>query len=133
MKKIIGAIITILILALIGWFVYYFFIDCEKFDFEYERHFTLTKMDYAVINDEVTIKLINIKDETYVDSDGTKSGEIVYKLIVKDDYRMKFVTLGSFSNPVVKPEKMDYEITLIKMDENNNPTFSVKKLEAKKY
>ena len=63
MKKIRRILVGVIILGLLGFGIYKFFIDVEKYNTTYDKYFTLEEMDYAVVEDDVIVKLINIKDD----------------------------------------------------------------------
>ena len=113
MKKIIGIITGVLILIILGVFVYRVFIDCEKVTTSYERYFTLSEMDYAVIDDNLVVKLLDIKDDK-------DKGQTIVKLLVINESKIAYVELGSVDPKRVFTEKLtlEYTINLIRIDDD---------------
>ena len=113
MKKIIGIISVAVILILLGFGIYKFFIDCDRIDTFYNRYFTLDEMDYAVVEDAVTVKLLDIKNDK-------DAGQYIVKLLVLNDAKIAYVELGSVDPHSVQTDKisLEYTIDLIRIDED---------------
>lgn len=120
MKKIIRIIIILVVLGLLGYGIYKVFIDCKKVNAFYDRYFTLNEMDYAVVEDEVTVKLLDIKDNRCTDDDCEREGQYLVKLIVLNGAKIAYVELGTLDPITVKIDKisLEYTINLIRVDEN---------------
>ena len=63
MKKIINIVVTLAIIGLIGFGIYKLFIDGERLNSFFDREVTLEVWDQVSVSDEVTIKLIKVKDD----------------------------------------------------------------------
>lgn len=131
MKKIIKFIITISILILIGYGVYKFFFDCKRVNTEFDRNFILEEMDYAKIDKEAVVKLLDIKDSRCLEENCEREGQFEIKLLVLNDMRMSYVTLGSLSESAKDIEKLGYSIELIEASENE-VTLKLQRLEDRK-
>ena len=75
MKKLIGGLITLAVVVAIGWFVYDFFIDCEKYTSNFGKYFTLKEKDQVTVEDEAIVKLVKINDKRYKE-DGKLKGRV---------------------------------------------------------
>lgn len=128
MKKLISLVIGIGIIVLIGYLVYHFFIDCEKFNSEFDKRFTMSEMDQVTIEDEVIIKLLSIEDNTYQHEDGTTSGEYEFKVLVLHDDDIAYVTMGSFSNPEIQPGKLKYRLKFVELKDEDEATFIISRM-----
>ena len=120
MKKKIGLIIGLIILIVLGIFIYKFFIDCNKITTTFNRLFTLQKLDYAVIEDEVIIKLLDIEDNHCYDPECQNEGQYVVKLLVLNDHHLAYVELGTLTplSVTIDKLKLEYTINLDSADEN---------------
>lgn len=120
MKKKIGIIIGLVILVLLGIFIYKFFIDCERVNTDFDRYFTLQEMDYAVIEDQVTVKLLDIEDNHCQGEGCNGEGQYVVKLLVLNDAKFAYVELGTLTplSVTIDKLKLEYTINLIRVDEN---------------
>ncbi len=112
MKKFIWIIGWVVVLGILGFGIYKFFIDCEKIETEYYRYFTLSEMDYAVANEDVTVKLIDIKNDK-------DTGQYLVRLLVLNDAKIAYVELGSIDPTSVKTDKLslEYTVSLIRVDD----------------
>ncbi len=119
MKKIIRIIVGLVILGLLAFAVYKFFIDCERTNTYYEKYFTLDEMDYAVIEDELIVKLLDIKDDRCLDADCDREGQYLVKLLVVNSAKIAYVELGTLSPTSVELDiiSLEYTLTLIRVDE----------------
>lgn len=113
MKKFIWIIGWVVVLGLLGFGIYKFFIDCEKVNTYFDRYFTLDEMDYAVVEDAVTVKLLDIKDDE-------NEGQYIVKLLVLNDAKIAYVELGSIDPLSVEIDKLnlEYIINLIRVDDD---------------
>ena len=120
MKKKIGIIIGLVILVLLGIFIYKFFIDCEKINTYFDINFTLQEMDYAVIEDQVTVKLLDIEDNHCQGEGCNGEGQYVVKLLVLNGAKFAYVELGTLTplSVTIDKLKLEYTINLIRVDEN---------------
>ena len=112
MKKFIWIIGWVVVLGILGFDIYKFFIDCEKIETEYYRYFTLSEMDYAVASEDVTVKLIDIKNDK-------DTGQYLVRLLVLNDAKIAYVELGSIDPTSVKTDKLslEYTVSLIRVDD----------------
>ena len=119
MKKTIGILMGLVIIGLIIFGIYKVFIDCEKTNTFYNKYFTLQEMDYAVIEDELIVKLLDIKDNRCLESDCEREGQYVVKLIVVNDAKFAYVELGTLEPTSVTIDKLslEYKIDLIDVDD----------------
>lgn len=108
----------LVIIGLIIFGIYKVFIDCEKTNTFYNKYFTLQEMDYAVIEDELIVKLLDIKDNRCLDDDCEREGQYVVKLIVVNDAKFAYVELGTLTPTSVTIDKLslEYKIDLIDVD-----------------
>lgn len=118
MKKLIRIIVGLVIVGLLGFGIYKVFIDCEKVNTFYDKYFTLQEMDYAVVEDELIVKLLDIKDNRCLESDCDREGQYLVKLIVLNDAKFAYVELGTLEPTSVKLDKisLEYTIELIDVD-----------------
>lgn len=109
----------LVIIGLIIFGIYKVFIDCEKTNTFYNKYFTLQEMDYAVIEDELIVKLLDIKDNRCLESDCEREGQYVVKLIVVNDAKFAYVELGTLEPTSVTIDKLslEYKIDLIDVDD----------------
>lgn len=129
MKKLIRIIIGVTLLALLGFGIYKVFIDCDRINTFYDKYFTLKEMDYAVIEDELTVKLLDIKDNRCKGDDCEREGQYIVRLLVYNDAKIAYVELGTLDPLSVSIDKLslEYTINLIRVDESGatltvNPT-----------
>ena len=104
MKKAIRIITGLVIVGLLIFGIYKVFIDCERTNTFYDKYFTLDEMDYAVLEDELIVKLLDIKDNRCLDADCDREGQY----------------LGTLEPTSFKLEKisLEYTLNLIRVDEN---------------
>ena len=112
MKKIRRILVGVIILGLLGFGIYKFFIDVEKYNTTYDKYFTLEEMDYAVVDDEVIVKLINIKDDRCLDVSCDREGQFNVKLLLINQHKFTFVDLGTLEPTLVELDKISLEYTL---------------------
>ncbi|MBE6140924.1 MAG: hypothetical protein E7172_05280 [Firmicutes bacterium] len=132
MKKLFNWIIGVAFLLIVGYFGYILFIAGEKYQSEFDRYFTLKVNDSVVIDDEVIVKLMKIEDKTAVDENGVQSGEMEFKVLVVNDMKFAYVTVGTFSNPTMQPGKLKYTLKYIEMKDDESVTFTLSRLKEKK-
>ena len=120
MKKAIGILMGLVIIGLIIFGVYKVFIDCEKTNTFYDKYFTLQEMDYAVIEDELIVKVLDIKDDRCLESDCEREGQFLVKLIVLNDAKFAYVELGTLTPTSVKLDKISLEYTINLIDVGND-------------
>lgn len=118
MKKLIGFILSILIILAIVYGIYKFFIDCERVNTNFGRNFILSKMDYASIDDEAIVKLLDIEDNRCLEDTCEREGQLVVKLLVLNDMRVSYITLGTLSESNKDIEKLKYSIELVEASES---------------
>lgn len=121
MKRIVSLTIGLIILAILGVLGYKFFFDCEEYVTSFDKYFTLEKFDYAKVNDEAIVKLLNIKDNRCLEETCEREGEFEVQLLVINDMRISYVTLGMLSGHkknVKTSKKTGYDIELIRVDED---------------
>ncbi len=129
MKKGIKILVTILIIAIIGFGIYKIFIDCEKVTTFYDRDFVLETMDYATIENEAIVKLIGIDDNRCKEESCEREGEMVAKVFVINDHHMTYVKLGTLAETRKELEKLGIIIELVEIDKDNKVTLKVTKLD----
>ena len=112
MKKIRRILVGVIILGLLGFGIYKFFIDVEKYNTTYDKYFTLEEMDYAVVDDEVIVKLINIKDDRCLDVSCDREGQFKVKLLLINQHKFTLVDLGTLEPTLVELDKISLEYTL---------------------
>ena len=129
MKKLIGIISGVVILGLLGFGIYKIFIDCERTNTTYDKYFTLNEMDYAVIDDELNVKVLDIKDNRCKGDDCEREGQYLVRLLVYNDAKIAYVELGTLDPLSVNIDKLslEYTVNLIRVDEKGatltvNPT-----------
>lgn len=113
MKKFMWIISWVVVLGLLGFGIYKFFIDCDKIETEYDRYFTLGEMDYAVANEDVTVKLLDLKNDK-------DTGQYLVRLLVYNDAKIAYVELGSIDPTIVMTDKisLEYTISLIRIEDD---------------
>lgn len=113
MRKLLNFIIVIALIGLIIFGVYKFFFDCEKTEVDFERLFVLNEpMDYAVVGEEAIVKLLKVEDNRCLEENCEREGQQEVKLIVMNDMKITYVTLGTLSESKKEIEKLNYLIEL---------------------
>lgn len=132
MKRIIGFIIGIGLIVAIGFGIYKFFFDCQKTYAYFGKTFILEKkFDYAVIDDEAVVKLLGVDDNRCFEGECAGQGQFVVKLLVLNDMKMSYVTLGTLSESEKDIDSLKYMIEL--EDLNDDGIFlKLSKMEEKK-
>ena len=120
MKKFIWIIGWVVVLGLLGFGIYKFFIDCEKVNTYFDRYFTLDEMDYAVVEDAVTVKLLDIKDDRCLEESCEREGQFLVRLVVLNDAKFAYVELGTLEPVSVKLDEisLEYTLNLIRVDDS---------------
>ena len=115
MKKAIRIITGLIIVGLLVFGVYKIFIDCERTNTFYDKYFTLDEMDYAVIEDELIVKLLDIKDDRC-----EREGQFLVRLVVLNDAKFAYVELGTLEPVSVKLDEisLEYTLNLIRVDDS---------------
>ena len=121
-------IIWLVVIVGLGFGIYKFFFACQKFDVSFAQNFTLSKMDYAKVHDEVYVKLLKITDNRY-EENGVKKGQIEYKLLVVNDMRIQIVTLSTLEHLAIEIKKTDYTLHLVEGIDETKATFKLTILE----
>ena len=117
MKKIIRIILGLLLVGLIGFGIYKFFFDCQKVNTEFAKYFTLQEMDYAVIGDEVTLKLLAIYENKCLDNNCDYEGQDVVKFLIMNEHEIAYIKLGTLEESKKTVKDTDYAVELIRVDE----------------
>lgn len=113
MKKIIYWGIGISIIVLLGYVSYKFFFDCKSTLGEFDHVFILEDlMDYVKIEDEAIVKLIKIEDNRCLEESCEREGQQLVKVLVLNDNRVSYVSLGTLSETKKEIEKLGYIIEL---------------------
>lgn len=113
MKRLLNFIIGIALIGLIVFGVYKFFFDCEKTEVSFERLFVLNKpMDYAIVGEEAIVKLLKVDDNRCLEETCERVGQQEVKLLVLNDMKITYVTLGTLSESKKEIEKLNYLIEL---------------------
>ena len=120
MKKAIRIITGLIIVGLLVFGVYKIFIDCERTNTFYDKYFTLDEMDYAVLEDELIVKLLDIKDNRCLDADCDREGQFLVRLVVLNDAKFAYVELGTLEPVSVKLDEisLEYTLNLIRVDDS---------------
>ncbi len=118
MKKLIKFIISLGIILFLVWASYKFFFACEEQYADFGHKFILKGYDYAKVGDELTVKLINIKDDRCLDESCEREGQFIVKLLIKDDHHIVIEKLGSVgeSKKDLTKHKLNYSIELTHTD-----------------
>lgn len=132
MKRKISLIICGVILLAVGICGYKFFFDCNKYYSDFEKMFTLEKMDYAVVGDEYRVKLVKIEDNRCFGDKCGSAGEYEYKLFVANGRHISYVTVSSVDKKEVKIEKLKCTLKFEDEEEGKKITFSLAKDKEKK-
>lgn len=126
MKKIFRLILVLLIIVLIIFGVYKFFFDCQKYNVEFDKYFTLQEMDYAIIGKEVTLKLLAINEDKCLNNNCEYDGQEVVKFLIMNKHKIAYIKLGTLEENKKTIKDTDYIVELIKVDDNG-ATFEVTK------
>lgn len=120
MKKAIRIITGLLIVGLLIFGIYKIFIDCEKINTFYDKYFTLDEMDYAVLEDELIVKLLDIKDDRCLEADCEREGQYLVRLLVLNEAKFAYVELGTLEPTSEKLTEisLEYTLNLIRVDED---------------
>ena len=119
MKKAIRIITGLLIVGLLIFGIYKVFIDCERTNTFYDKYFTLDEMDYAVLEDELIVKILDIKDNRCLEDTCEREGQYLVKLLVLNEAKFAYVELGTLEPTSVKLDKisLEYTLNLIRVDD----------------
>lgn len=128
MKSKIGWLVVLLLIALLGFIVYSFFFGGEKINSHFEREFTLSINDLALIGDEVYVKFWKIDDTRCKEVTCQREGEQVVNLVVINNHHINFIKLGTLAETMKKINN-EYEISLIQLNEDNEVTLKLIKSE----
>lgn len=126
MKKIFRLILVLLIIVLIIFGVYKFFFDCQKYNVEFDKYFTLQEMDYAIIGKEVTLKLLAINEDKCLNNNCEYDGQEVVKFLIMNEHKIAYIKLGTLEENKKTIKDTDYIVELVKVDDNG-ATFEVTK------
>lgn len=129
MRKLIRILVGVLILCLLGYAVYHVFIDVEKYNVDYNKYFALEEMDYAVVGEEVVVKLLNIKDDRCLDVSCEREGQYLVKVFIINNNKFTIVDLGTLEPTKVKIDKLslEYTIELIEVEDGKTATLKLTK------
>lgn len=130
MKKIINFLLTLVILGLVGFGIYKIFFDGEKLNSFFDREVTLNVWDQVTVSNEVTVKLISIKDNRCKEEDCDREGQFVAKLLVFNSKKMAYIEVGSLDPEPTKIDKLsiEYVIELTNVsDDGKSATIKVNK------
>lgn len=125
MKFRIGWLVVILLFIGLGVYVYNFFNEGESITEHLNRKFTLSVGDIAKIEDEVYIKLIDIKDERCKESDCEREGQKVAKVVTIKNPYIRIVEIGSLTQEEINIKKSDYTLRMLSISEDDKATFEV--------
>ena len=123
--KLIKRLCWLVVLVALGFGIYKFFFDCEKFDVEFNQNFTLSKYDWAEVKDEAYVKLLSIEDHRCKEETCEREGQIEYNLVVFNNMRVRFVTLSTLETPSIEIKKTDYTLHLVEAIDENHATFKL--------
>jgi hypothetical protein len=107
MKKLIKWLLVIVVLVGLFLGIYKVFINVDKTSTIYTREFKLKKYDVARISDEVTVKLMSVKDDRCEQIECTKSNEQYATILIYNSNELRFLTLSTVSNTTETIERMD--------------------------
>ena len=131
MKRLFSLIITIALIFAISYGVYFVFIDCKKVETSYDRIFTLGEMDYAKVSDNITVKLLQIKDNRCLEKSCEREGQFLYKILVYDKHKFAYVELGSIVDTSKDLEKVNAQIQFEGIKDDNHASFRITQLKEK--
>ena len=126
MKKIFRLILVLLIIILIIFGVYKFFFDCQKYNVEFDKYFTLQEMDYAIIGKEATLKLLAINEDKCLNNNCEYDGQEVVKFLIMNEHKIAYIKLGTLEENKKTIKDTDYIVEFVKVDDNG-ATFEVTK------
>ena len=123
--KLIKRLCWLVVLVALGFGIYEFFFNCEKFDVDFNQNFTLSKFDWAEVKDEAYVKLLSIEDHRCKEETCEREGQIEYNLVVLNNMRVRFVTLSTLETPNIEIKKTDYTLHLVEGIDENHATFKL--------
>ena len=86
-------------------------------------------MDYAVVGEEVVVKLLNIKDDRCLDVSCEREGQYLVKVFIINNNKFTIVDLGTLEPTKVKIDKLslEYTIELIEVEDGKTATLKLTK------
>lgn len=125
MKLRIGWLVVVVLFISLGIYVYNFFNEGSSIREHLNREFVLSVGDIAHINDEVYIKLVEVKDERCKEENCEREGQKVAKLVTIKNPYIRVVEIGSLTQEEIVIKRSDYKLKLISISENNEVTLEV--------
>ena len=130
MKKIINIVVTLAIIGLIGFGIYKLFIDGERLNSFFDREVTLEVWDQVSVSDEVTIKLIKVKDDRCMEETCEREGQFLANFLVFNSKKIAYIELGELEPIELTIDKLslEYKIELVDVsDDGKSATIKVNK------
>lgn len=125
MKLKIGWFIIVVLFISLGIYVYNFFNGGNNVREHLNREFVLKVGDIAHINEEVYIKLVEVKDERCKEDDCEREGQKVAKLVTIKNPYIRVVEIGSLTQEEIVIKRSDYKLKLITISEDDEVTLKV--------
>lgn len=125
MKLRIGWLVVVVLFISLGIYVYNFFNEGNTVREHLNREFVLSVGDIAHINDEVYIKLVEVKDERCKEDDCEREGQKVAKLVTIKNPYIRVVEIGSLTQEEITIKRSNYKLKLISISEDNEVTLEV--------
>ena len=130
MKKIVNIVVTLAIIGLIGFGIYKLFIDGERLNSFFDREVTLEVWDQVSVSDEVTIKLIKVKDDRCMEETCEREGQFLANFLVFNSKKIAYIELGELEPIELTIDKLslEYKIELVDVsDDGKSTTIKVNK------
>lgn len=130
MKKIVNIVVTLAIIGLIGFGIYKLFIDGERLNSFFDREVTLEVWDQVSVSDEVTIKLIKVKDDRCMEETCEREGQFLANFLVFNSKKIAYIELGELEPSELTIDKLslEYKIELVDVsDDGKSTTIKVNK------
>ena len=108
---------------------YKIFFDCQEIDVPFDQEFTLKKYDYAKVGNEAVVKLMKIEDYRCKKSDCEGKGELEYKVLVINDHKYSYVTLGEVATTKRNIEKLGYTLSVERVESDDSVTMKLIRME----
>ena len=122
-------IIGIIVAILYGGYKIIF--DCKEVNVPFKQEFTLEPLDYAKVGNEAIVKLIKIEDYRCLEPECDGEGEFEYKVLVINDHKFSYLTMGSVATTKRDIEKLGYTLSVENADSENSVTMKLVRMEKK--
>ena len=123
-------VVTLAIIGLIGFGIYKLFIDGERLNSFFDREVTLEVWDQVSVSDEVTIKLIKVKDDRCMEETCEREGQFLANFLVFNSKKIAYIELGELEPSELTIDKLslEYKIELVDVsDDGKSTTIKVNK------